>query len=218
MTRWITATDRPLWWAVTSADKVVETGLTQVGEQTVSALTFVYAADENEFLGAAAGKATNYKPLPAVGWLEAGEVYGYDGGLIIVRQSHNRTEHRPEDVPALFSVYRPNSTGALEWVANERVAVGTQRTYAGRLYKCLQAHVTQADWTPDKVPALWAEVVQEPPAAEWRAGVAYKGDNTAGAGKGDVVTYQGVRYRCWQSHTSLPGWEPPNVPALWIRL
>ncbi|WP_084961517.1 M28 family peptidase [Thermoactinospora rubra] len=35
---------------------------------------------------------------------------------------------------------------------------------------------------------------------------------------GDVVTYQGVRYRCLQAHTSLPSWEPPNTPALWQRL
>ncbi|WP_055478317.1 M4 family metallopeptidase [Sphaerimonospora mesophila] len=35
---------------------------------------------------------------------------------------------------------------------------------------------------------------------------------------GDIVTYDGVRYRCLQSHTSLPGWEPPIVPALWQRL
>jgi hypothetical protein len=34
---------------------------------------------------------------------------------------------------------------------------------------------------------------------------------------GQTVTYQGVSYRCLQSHTSLPGWEPPNVPALWAR-
>ncbi|WP_405652679.1 M20/M25/M40 family metallo-hydrolase [Streptomyces sp. RK9] len=32
---------------------------------------------------------------------------------------------------------------------------------------------------------------------------------------GDVVTYEGVRYRCVQGHTAYPGWEPPNVPALW---
>ncbi|MER7765135.1 M28 family peptidase [Streptomyces sp. NPDC097619] len=35
---------------------------------------------------------------------------------------------------------------------------------------------------------------------------------------GDIVTYQGVRYRCIQGHTAYPGWEPPNVPALWARL
>ncbi len=32
---------------------------------------------------------------------------------------------------------------------------------------------------------------------------------------GQTVTYNGHTYRCLQSHTSLPGWEPPNVPALW---
>ncbi|MEU6998335.1 M28 family peptidase [Nonomuraea sp. NPDC046570] len=35
---------------------------------------------------------------------------------------------------------------------------------------------------------------------------------------GATVTYQGVSYRCLQGHTSLPGWEPPNVPALWQRI
>ncbi|MFD8531020.1 M28 family peptidase [Streptosporangium canum] len=35
---------------------------------------------------------------------------------------------------------------------------------------------------------------------------------------GDTVTYNGVSYRCLQGHTSLPGWEPPNVPALWQQL
>lgn len=32
---------------------------------------------------------------------------------------------------------------------------------------------------------------------------------------GDVVTYAGQTYICLQPHTSLTGWEPPNVPALW---
>ncbi|KAB8197031.1 chitinase [Nonomuraea phyllanthi] len=32
---------------------------------------------------------------------------------------------------------------------------------------------------------------------------------------GAVVTYNGVDYVCLQGHTSQPGWEPPNVPALW---
>jgi predicted carbohydrate-binding protein with CBM5 and CBM33 domain len=35
---------------------------------------------------------------------------------------------------------------------------------------------------------------------------------------GSVVTYGGASYRCRQAHTSLPGWEPPNVPALWERI
>ncbi|GAA3164865.1 hypothetical protein GCM10010466_64710 [Planomonospora alba] len=41
--------------------------------------------------------------------------------------------------------------------------------------------------------------------------------NTAYA-VGARVTYGGATYQCRQAHTSLPGWEPPNVPALWQRL
>jgi len=32
---------------------------------------------------------------------------------------------------------------------------------------------------------------------------------------GAQVTYGGHVYQCLQAHTSVPGWEPPNVPALW---
>ncbi|MDY7229088.1 glycosyl hydrolase family 18 protein [Hyalangium rubrum] len=38
--------------------------------------------------------------------------------------------------------------------------------------------------------------------------------NTAYA-VGSQVTYGGGTYQCIQAHTSLVGWEPPNVPALW---
>ncbi|MEU4768646.1 family 20 glycosylhydrolase [Actinosynnema sp. NPDC023794] len=48
------------------------------------------------------------------------------------------------------------------------------------------------------------------PSGTWAPNRAY----TVGA----QVTYNGVTYQCRQSHTSLPGWEPPNVPALWQRL
>ncbi len=32
---------------------------------------------------------------------------------------------------------------------------------------------------------------------------------------GAIVSYNGNNYRCLQAHTSLAGWEPSNVPALW---
>jgi predicted carbohydrate-binding protein with CBM5 and CBM33 domain len=35
---------------------------------------------------------------------------------------------------------------------------------------------------------------------------------------GDVVSFDGVHYRCRQSHTSLPGWEPSLTLALWLPL
>ncbi|MVP01590.1 glycosyl hydrolase family 18 protein [Paenibacillus lutrae] len=43
----------------------------------------------------------------------------------------------------------------------------------------------------------------------WAPNTAYK--------TGDVVTYSGSNYECIQGHTSLTGWEPSNVPALWKK-
>lgn len=35
--------------------------------------------------------------------------------------------------------------------------------------------------------------------------------------KGDIVSYNQKYYQCMQPHTSLTGWEPANVPALWTE-
>ena len=44
---------------------------------------------------------------------------------------------------------------------------------------------------------------------EWQAQAAYR--------VGDRRRYDGLLYRCVQAHTSQVGWEPPSVPALWVR-
>ena len=46
------------------------------------------------------------------------------------------------------------------WTTGEAVEVDDRRYYEpdGRLYKCRQAHTTQADWTPDVTPAMWAVI------------------------------------------------------------
>ncbi|MET7950099.1 glycoside hydrolase family 76 protein [Micromonospora sp. NPDC005324] len=49
-----------------------------------------------------------------------------------------------------------------------------------------------------------------PGAAAWAPGVSYVA--------GGIATYAGIRYQCRQPHTSVVGWDPPNVPALWLRL
>jgi len=174
----------------------------------VTGLAMISEADENTFLGAVAGETVGVgvTPLPEQGkWCEAGTIYAHGDGLVICRQSHNRTEHDPADIPALFIVYREES-GTLDWIAGEQVHVGTRRLYAGAEYECLQAHVTQADWTPPAVPALWRAVVE--PSAEWQAGVIYA--------VGDRVLYAGLLYECRQAHVAQVGWEPNLVPALWL--
>jgi len=209
----IVAADRPVYYALSYAGDVIAADVLPVGNNMGTPLACVSDADEAAFCGKAAGIVSEYNPLPEAGrWCEAGQIYGYDGGLIICRQSHVRTAHAPEDTPALWIVYREGAASVLEWVAGEPVQLGTQRTYGGLTYECLQAHVTQADWTPPATPALWAvvEEAQEPGGdepTEWAVGVSYD--------VGDVVTYQGAEYECRQAHTSQAGWTPSAVPALW---
>ena len=44
------------------------------------------------------------------------------------------------------------------WTIGRAYAVDDRVQHGGTLYKCVQAHTSQADWTPDAAPALWAVV------------------------------------------------------------
>lgn len=48
-----------------------------------------------------------------------------------------------------------------EWAAGEAYTVGYKLLYGGELYKVLQAHTSQADWTPDAVPALFVRIDEQ---------------------------------------------------------
>nr|DAT93552.1 MAG TPA: ChiA1-BD-binding domain protein [Caudoviricetes sp.] len=47
------------------------------------------------------------------------------------------------------------------WAYPVAYAEGDRRSYGGKVHKCRQAHTSQADWTPDKTPALWAVIDAE---------------------------------------------------------
>ena len=45
-----------------------------------------------------------------------------------------------------------------QWVIDHAYAVDERLQYNGVLYRVVQAHTSQADWTPDKTPALFVVV------------------------------------------------------------
>ena len=52
------------------------------------------------------------------------------------------------------------------WASGTAYSVGDRVGYGELLYRCVQAHTAQDDWTPDVTPALWTRVsVDEWP--EW---------------------------------------------------
>lgn len=204
----ITTNGRTKLVALYDGDTLIQSAALIDGNYLATSLTVIESEDEGGYVGLL--DPTTLPELPAQGtWLERYEIYRWQDIAVMVRQGHYRTEHDPMDVPALFVVHRPDEPG-LDWIVGEPVEVGMIRVYEGTTYRCRQAHVTQVDWTPPATPALWEEYSTEPPTAEWQPWTAYT--------IGDIVTYNGAEYECRQSHTSQPGWEPPNVPALWLPL
>lgn len=92
------------------------------------------------------------------------------------------------------------------WVTGKAYAVNDRVRYDGTLYKCIQAHTSQADWMPSATPALWKTVsVDEYP--EW---VQPTGAHDA-YNIGDKVTYNGKHYVCTSNANvyapDVYGWE-----------
>ena len=94
------------------------------------------------------------------------------------------------EVPMLFPAW---ATGT-SYSTDERIE------YGGTLYRCVQAHTSQADWTPDKTPALWTVVSLE----EWPEWVQPLGAHDAYA-KGAKVSHNGKH---WTSNVDANVWEP----------
>ena len=92
------------------------------------------------------------------------------------------------------------------WAIGRSYAVGDRVQHGGTLYKCVQAHTSQTDWTPDATPALWVVVsIEEYP--EWAQPTgAHDAYNT-----GDKVSYNGKHYVCTiDANTYAPdvyGWK-----------
>lgn len=87
------------------------------------------------------------------------------------------------------------------WAVGKAYAVGDRVTYKDKLYKVLQAHTSQADWTPDVAVSLYAEVLNPgPEIPEW-----VQPGSTNPYMKGDKVRHNG---KVWESDYDNNVWEP----------
>ena len=105
------------------------------------------------------------------------------------------------EVPALFK----------KWTAGEAVKLNDIRQYNGILYKILQPHTTQADWTPDITPALWKVVQPEGVIPNW---VQPTGAHDAYM-KGEKVKFNGSIY---ESLIDNNVYSPTAYPQGWRKL
>lgn len=101
-----------------------------------------------------------------------------------------------------------------EWCFHigEPVVAGQIIIHKGVRYTVLQGHVLQADWEPDKVPALYRKEGGEP-GEEWPEWVQPTGAHDAYA-KGAKVTYKGEHYI---SLIDANVYSPEAYPAGWEK-
>lgn len=96
------------------------------------------------------------------------------------------------------------------WVVGALYSVGRYITHKDILYKVLTEHTSQADWTPDVSPSLFAKVLIDPTGEtipEW-----VQPDSTNAYMIGDKVIYEGKVY---ESVINNNIWSPAAYPAGW---
>lgn len=196
--------DKALWKDGKGFEKLSGGAIFMKDDNPADVINFDTEADREAYID-----NNNLHPVWRDGMvLAVGDTVWHEGTLYVVIQAHtSQTDWTPDIVPALFNVIPDGD----DWQVGVSYAIGDEVLYDGVWYRCIQAHTSQEDWTPPNTPALW-ELKEagngDDEIPEWQTGVAYS--------IGDKVTYNGVTYECRQAHTSQAGWEPPNVPALWL--
>ena len=127
------------------------------------------------------------------GLLFIGTGFAFVGGAF-----RNPTERRSKHEVHRDTVGRPGRTSRQK----SSYAVGNIRQYNGELFRCVQAHTSQADWTPDATASLWKKVGD--PTEEWPAWSQPIGAHDA-YNSGDKVSHNGKH---WTSNVDANVWEP----------
>lgn len=105
-------------------------------------------------------------------------------------------------------LYKPWAAG-MEYVKDMYITYGTNGVGDPQLYRVVQSHTSQEEWTPDTVPALYTPIgLDDKGYPVWSQPTgAHDAYNI-----GDIVDYEGTLYR-----STIDGniWSPESYPAGW---
>ena len=115
-------------------------------------------------------------------------------------------EEQAMEVAAVYDGWQAGKS----YTAGEYLTYDTNGVGDPQLYKVVQAHIAQADWTPDKTPSLYTPIgLDETGYPVWSQPTgAHDAYN-----KGDIVSYNDVLY---QSLIDGNIYSPDSYPAGWI--
>lgn len=115
------------------------------------------------------------------------------------------TDEQAMEVATIYPVWETGRAYAVDDI----VSYGTNSVGDPQLYRAVQAHTSQADWTPDSVPALYdAFGLDDTGYPVWSQPTGAHDAYNAG----DIVSYNGTLYR---SLIDGNAWSPDAYPAGW---
>lgn len=97
------------------------------------------------------------------------------------------------------------------WAADTAYAADERIRYDGKLYRCVQAHTSQSEWTPDATPALWTEVALPGEIPVWRQPTGAQDAYMTG----DKVHYPTADDPVYESLIDNNVYSPEAYPAGW---
>lgn len=112
---------------------------------------------------------------------------------IIEEASKSLSDEEAVNAPELFPAWSSNGVA---------YAVGDRVSYESFLWKCLQAHTSQPDWTPTAAVSLWTRI--DDPSEEWPEWRQPTGAHDAYE-KGYKVSHNDKH---WISNVDANVWEP----------
>ncbi|MBQ4018047.1 MAG: hypothetical protein II605_02260 [Paludibacteraceae bacterium] len=98
-----------------------------------------------------------------------------------------------------------------EWEAGKAYEANDRVLYDGKLYKVVQAHTSQADWTPDATPALFTEVAKPGEIPVWKQPTGTQDAYNTG----DKVHYPDADSAVYESLIDANVWSPADYPQGW---
>lgn len=90
------------------------------------------------------------------------------------------------------------------WRADTNYDTDERIRYGEKLYRCVQAHTSQSDWTPPAAPALWTEVAKPGEIPVWKQPTGAQDAYS----KGDKVKYPDADGDVWVSIVDSNVWQP----------
>ena len=94
------------------------------------------------------------------------------------------------------------------WVDGKAYVLGDELQYKGMLYRVIQAHTSQLDWTPDIVPALFTKIVPPDVIPQWIQPTGAQDAYALGA----KILFNGKTY---ESLITANTYSPTAYPAGW---